>query len=369
MGLLRLLFAFSVFLSHTPLQFHLPLVGAGLAVQSFFVISGFYMALILENKYAGQRHSYKLFITNRFLRIYPVYWVVLAIIVFLAVIKYSFHLVSDENLIVLFFEYYKNATPFVIISAFVTDLLRNVTLIINNDYLWRAPHDPAYLLISPAWTLQIELLFYLLAPFLVRLRLIFLVFLIFLLTLVHNPLPFLINNNSFTVGFLINLPYFLFGILSFSLYRYIRTRAISNSMLHTIYIVFMLIVIFYTMLPFASIPLPYYTNGIYLTFLILALPYTFLLTKNNSFDRAIGVLSYPFYISHMLFIKLLDNVRLLSTHPIYFTIIAFIFALLGSFVLEKFIDKPIDVIRQRRVKMNTLQGKNKGKNKKNKPTE
>src|ERR1700722_20563550 len=367
MGLLRLLFAFSVFLSHTPLPFQLPLVPAGLAVQSFFIISGFYMALILEKKYTGQRHSYKLFITNRFLRIYPVYWVVLVTIIFLAMIKYSFRLVSDDNLIVLFFQYYKHATPFVIIFAFVADLLRNVTLILSNDYLWQAPRDPAYLLIPPAWTLQIELLFYLFAPFLVRMRLIFLIFLIFLLTLIHNPIPFFLNQNGLIVGFLINLPYFLFGILSFSLYRSIRTRAISNNMLHIIYIAFMLIVIFYSVLPFASMHLPYYTNGIYLIFLILVLPYTFLLTKNNSFDRAIGVLSYPFYISHMLFIKLLDNIRLLSTHPIYFTIIAFILALLCSFVLEKFIDKPIDAIRQRRVKMNILLVKSKVK-KINKPT-
>jgi len=312
------------------------------------------MALVLEKKYTGQRHSYKLFITNRFLRIYPVYLVVLAAVVFLAIIKYSFHLISNDNLIILFFQYYKSAQPFEIISAFIADLFRNVTLIINNDYLWQAPRDPAYLLIAPAWTLQIELLFYLFAPFLVRLRFAILVLLIFILTFIHNPLPILIHQNSFTVSFLTNLPYFLFGVVSFSLYKLIRVRDIPKYMLRVLYIGLIFLVIFYSQIPFVSFQLPIFTNGIYLALLILILPYSFLLTKNISIDRAIGLLSYPFYISHMLFIKLLDNVRLLSTHPTYFTLIAFVLTILASLLFEKFIDRPIDAIRQRRVRPNKV---------------
>src|SRR5207244_9586528 len=48
-----------------------------LAVQTFFIISGFYMALILNTKYTGPG-SYWLFLSNRFLRLFPAYWCVLA---------------------------------------------------------------------------------------------------------------------------------------------------------------------------------------------------------------------------------------------------------------------------------------------------
>jgi peptidoglycan/LPS O-acetylase OafA/YrhL len=44
-------------------------------VQAFFIISGFYMTLVLGGKYADTR----LFYTNRMLRIFPSYLVMLAI--------------------------------------------------------------------------------------------------------------------------------------------------------------------------------------------------------------------------------------------------------------------------------------------------
>src|SRR5260370_9516411 len=53
------------------------LVGGNISVNSFFIISGFYMAFILNEKYVGKNSSYRLFITNRFLRIYPIYWIIL----------------------------------------------------------------------------------------------------------------------------------------------------------------------------------------------------------------------------------------------------------------------------------------------------
>jgi peptidoglycan/LPS O-acetylase OafA/YrhL len=78
MGSLRLILALSVFLAHTGSLFGVFLVGPSVAVQSFFLISGFYMALVLNEKYKGSG-SYYLFITNRLLRLLP-YWVVLSVL-------------------------------------------------------------------------------------------------------------------------------------------------------------------------------------------------------------------------------------------------------------------------------------------------
>src|SRR5258708_29799955 len=75
MGILRLLFAISVVIHHEGSLWGYRLISADMAVRSFFIISGFYMALILREKYPSG--NYRLFITNRFLRIYPLYWVVL----------------------------------------------------------------------------------------------------------------------------------------------------------------------------------------------------------------------------------------------------------------------------------------------------
>src|ERR1700747_2964117 len=78
MGIIRFLLAISVVIHHCgPLFGIYHLIGGQIAVQSFFIISGFYMSLILNEKYVGINNSYRLFITNRFFRLFPIYWTVL----------------------------------------------------------------------------------------------------------------------------------------------------------------------------------------------------------------------------------------------------------------------------------------------------
>ena len=79
MGLIRTLLAISVVLAHSSPIFGIKLVGGQVAVQAFYMISGFYMTLVLNEKYVGANKAYKLFITNRLLRLWPVYWTVLVV--------------------------------------------------------------------------------------------------------------------------------------------------------------------------------------------------------------------------------------------------------------------------------------------------
>ena len=50
MGVLRVALAMAVLLGHLPLAQY-QFIDAAAAVQAFYVISGFYMALVLEGKY------------------------------------------------------------------------------------------------------------------------------------------------------------------------------------------------------------------------------------------------------------------------------------------------------------------------------
>ena len=77
MGLIRLLLALSIVAAHSGAIFGSRFVGGQIAVQSFYIISGFYMSLILNEKYIGKNNSFRLFITNRFFKLFPVYWAVL----------------------------------------------------------------------------------------------------------------------------------------------------------------------------------------------------------------------------------------------------------------------------------------------------
>src|SRR5258707_7705774 len=80
MGVIRLLLALSVVEFHSTRAFGNPgiwpvdLPNGIVAVQAFYVISGFYMALVLSTKYAGEPWR---FYRARALRLLPIYWLVL----------------------------------------------------------------------------------------------------------------------------------------------------------------------------------------------------------------------------------------------------------------------------------------------------
>src|SRR5690349_18914439 len=78
MGLIRTLLALAVVFTHAgdfPLTSN-KFVGGTIAVQSFYIVSGFYMALVLNKKYAHARQFY----INRFIRLYPTYWAILIMV-------------------------------------------------------------------------------------------------------------------------------------------------------------------------------------------------------------------------------------------------------------------------------------------------
>ena len=84
MGAIRFLLALVVVGAHVgKIPFHVPLGGL-LAVQAFYIISGFLIALVWDGKYKSQQNGLFLFYTNRAARIYLIYWAVLAISVAVA---------------------------------------------------------------------------------------------------------------------------------------------------------------------------------------------------------------------------------------------------------------------------------------------
>ena len=125
----------------------------GIAVSGFFVISGYLIRLVLSRKYDAGWHGAKAFYISRALRIYPLYWLVLAAywtaLVWLGdAPAFEFgRLPGDLSLL-----------PYGILG-----------MAADQNAFGLTTTDP--LLIGPAWTLCYDLLFYLLAPWLfVRVR-------------------------------------------------------------------------------------------------------------------------------------------------------------------------------------------------------
>src|SRR3954453_14268219 len=67
----------------------IPSIPGDTAVQSFYAISGFYMALVLNETYSAKNSTYSLFLTNRFLRLFPAYAVVALATLGLALVVHS----------------------------------------------------------------------------------------------------------------------------------------------------------------------------------------------------------------------------------------------------------------------------------------
>lgn len=144
MGYIRFYLALAVAISHAGLSAPM---NASYAVQFFFVISGYYMAQILDGPYKGDALR---FYANRALRIFPAYWIVAGVTFALMVLADSTwpmaRMVRGE-----FFD----------LGAVLANLL-----IFGQDFI--AQSNPQLLLVVPAWSIAMELYFYLLAPLLVR---------------------------------------------------------------------------------------------------------------------------------------------------------------------------------------------------------
>src|SRR5262245_63519896 len=63
------------------------MTGGAVSVQCFYIISGFFIALLLNEKYVGPNDKY-LFYSNRFLRIFPLYWLFLALAFVVSIAAY-----------------------------------------------------------------------------------------------------------------------------------------------------------------------------------------------------------------------------------------------------------------------------------------
>jgi len=338
MGLLRLLLALSVVINHSGPLFGYSLIGGRAAVQSFFIISGFYMSLIINEKYALQAHAYRLFITNRFLRIFPIYWLVLILtILFSVIIFHPLNLPSHES--------------------FLELLIKNVFLFPTTDYIFNNSQTYEGLVVYPAWTLGLELLFYLVAPFIVKRKfpLILFLFLIALFARLYFTHPLRYYDGNYIDRFIpTEAVFFLAGVCSYKWYSYIKRLKIKQRYLFISMGVFIVCTLCYqyiqNALLFVNSDFPRTLEYFYYLLLAVNIPFLFLATTKNRFDKLFGDLSYPVYIVHALVILVCVSAGITLQHNDNVgRIFVLLAVLLSSFFINKFIANPIEHYRQKRL--------------------
>lgn len=133
-GAYRLALAFVVFRTHTA-----GVTGGVYAVFAFFVLSGYLMTLVMHKSYGYSREGRLRYLLNRFLRLYPPYWIVLiGTIALMLLMGESIWETSYERLR---------------FPETLADWLKNVFLAFR-------PFPPETIFVPPAWALSIELFWY-----------------------------------------------------------------------------------------------------------------------------------------------------------------------------------------------------------------
>ena len=339
MGTFRLVLALAVLISHIATSIgasvvnrestHI-LVWSGNAVFAFFIISGFYMSLIINTRYAKLPGGTWRFYLNRALRLYPIQWVLLAM--FVAV-------------------YAASGTPTFLLGDARDPLWRWSYAVLSNVFFLGSEvlpflnQDNWAFVVGPIWSLSIEMYFYLLAPFIVGRSLRTLltlcgVALAFRLTLYASGVPVLPWRYFF---FPADLVFFLIGSASYHLYARMKGRAVTKKWLGAgaaILLAGWVVTPQLWTAPDLDQPLCWAFYAV----VALCTPLLFDLTRTWKFDNVLGQLSYPIYLSHVLVI---GAVKRWDVFAIDKGLAATLLTLALATGLYVFIDRPVDRIRRR----------------------
>ena len=349
MGLFRLTLAFCVVLAHG-LNVRLPAATADIAVQSFYLVSGFYMGLVLTEKY----HHLASFFTNRLLRLYPAYLAVLVVTLAHSLARWQLGRSAADPGLVLYETHFQPldwpgkaylvGTNLLLwgqdMALFLTLSGDGHSLDFTSNFMATSPHVERFLLVPQAWSLSIEMGFYLLAPWLVRRRTPVLVAIVAITLAARSWLASIgLSFDPWTYRFFpIEIGSFVFGVL---IHRSMGSRSASQPAQYLATAGLLLLT-----LTLSAIPGGWIVRVVFYAYCAWALPLAFQLTRHNRVDRYLGELSYPIYLSHLLVISIAlysgwAGARLAG--------LIVVLVLGASIALHEVVQRPVDRLRARRV--------------------
>jgi peptidoglycan/LPS O-acetylase OafA/YrhL len=323
-------------------------IGGQNAVRLFYVISGFLISYVLTE--ARTYATVRAFYLNRFLRLYPLYALVAATTLLM------FFAISHE--------------PFFDAWAILPGLARVLVaagnvLLVGQDWLYftAVKHGelvastnfwtsdvPIYkaLLVPQAWTLGVELTFYLVAPWvLLRKPALYLALALSLLVRLYLLRIGLGWNDPWNYRFFpAELCLFLLGALVHQHllphYRRLSERTLRRAGPVAVVVVIALCIVF-ELLPGGVVPR---TVALFAVFVLL-LPLTFTFQVSSKWDRWVGELSFPIYVAHVLVVVLVT--WLLATWHVGGRTALAVWATLGSlglaYALGRVVARPLERLR------------------------
>ncbi|MDO6739307.1 acyltransferase [Wenyingzhuangia sp. 2_MG-2023] len=275
-GLVRFILASLVVLFHVTKNVFV----GGMAVFCFFILSGYWVALMYEKKYKKCQKSLFVFYASRLLRLAPVFYL-LSLLNFIMIYYYKKELLTKIDLLE---------------TKGVLYTLSNVFLIGYNQLKIQP--------LVPAWSLDIEMQFYLLVPFLLvimnsKIKRIACLLFSFLLMLV---LVYYFEDTFISKTVLKYLVYFLIGIAIYkSKIKFkVRTEMIFNIVFFTILGLHYIIPDVFHLVKTTENSYNEYFN-IAISFLLIPFLANSVLKKSDERDALLGGMSYTLYLSHWMF--------------------------------------------------------------------
>lgn len=299
------------------------------AVFAFFTLSGYLMTLVWHSHYKHLAKGFSKYLLNRFLRIYPVYFIILLASIF---VVWSFPEFSQDV-------HYRFKLP----STF-SGWIDNFIIISLTDIRGIRPEA---ILIPPSWSLSIEIFFWMLLPFLTRSRLTHHIFIIFSLCI---AIIFIYYGGS------LYLRYFspFGGALAFAAGSWLALNPAKISPLFGWVALFSAFL--FSFFAHLIVPAPLY-EGLYMALALqfFAIIYLSQVNRENlpawfcKCDKILGDLSYPIFLVHILTATVImlyfPNLLDFRSYPLFIVSIAA--SSIVSAILLWGVDAPIQRIRKK----------------------
>jgi peptidoglycan/LPS O-acetylase OafA/YrhL len=301
LGTFRFFLAIAVVVSHFGDLWGHRLMDGLMAVQCFYMVSGFLISLILSGKYdTNTPAGLRLFYTNRALRIFVPYWTFcLLIIVAEAIVSGG----APPQLV------QQWAEMSVVTRVYL--LLTNIFVIGQEWTMWLSyehgslipvwssdglsTHPNVFHVIPQAWSMSLELMFYALAPFLVRRHWLILVAYIAATYAARKLLmTYGFTGSGFAYRFFpVELGLFLAGVLAHRVFAFADARRKLN-LAAAVAVSAALISMMFIMRYWDT-----WESHRFYALVAVALPSLFVVSRHFAFDRWLGDLSYPIYLCHL----------------------------------------------------------------------
>lgn len=289
-----------------------------IAVISFFVLSGYVITWVLKNKYPHNSVGIKAFFLGRIIRIYPLYWASLAAMV--AVLLLVPGIKAGQELTEQF-SFWRIIGDFLLFPYGVAGFFLD-----KNFYVYG-------MINLPAWTLPYDLVFYLIAPWMVMKKIV-LGSVIGLELMYLLALSFIAPNDSWHAFYLSTGHAQLLAFSVGSMVWYFRKTQVPVWLLFSA-ITFILYLVF----------VPYKMTNLYLNHFLVIFFTVFIilgLKKRSKLDDMLGELTYSTYLLHMPVMNLVMIVMVK-----YQSLAALVLTYIVSLFVVKYIESPLDKGRKR----------------------